>query len=728
MSGMIIRTPTRTKTKSFNGKQMDFTFPPSGELPRDTMDEHTLDNHRILNEALKAKNQDDFEASSQIFSDYTSASNANTNSGNSSNYYSFANISDNTTTSPRLFPQNNSMMPPPILEHKVSSYQERSPSVSLDPQSTRIQSNYSFTNSLQNLRDATNAKSVTMESTAPTMTHQTIPTADNISVNFSDITGYDDNEFLIDNSTPEIIKDDIAMPAIQETTKDHKKVQSVVKTDITMATLAPPKPLNLENTPSIQKVYSNSLLTSSMNSSQPVKTPRSSRSTASSRSSLKRSNAVRCKGGLLQYFTQMGIRVRRQFKKLRLVIRGKLFRLKKNSKNPSRNNSVRSGMSVSRLPKLRNNNNKQRQESSSFAPHTLHQKRTQAYSSKLQKSISMRSLEPALITPTIPEKVEPKSVIPTKLEKEQAVVPQKIKNTPSLRRTPSSIRRAASILTSTVNTPKSATNNRNSIIEGDNYQSSRYSSRNSSLKSKTRLVRSSGSNALSSIARQPSIVVKNKVIPLSMSRFSIKEEIAEEDEDDSDDSFDYYLETQPVDEVSPVSSAEAEDLKSTHIYGTNTGDIKTLYKHYLSTIIAERIRARVQMAKDAEESKRVQLSVDTSAQSSKDPIVSILTEYESSAESNLFEEDTEPTTPVTTRNEDEKGSSKDSVQDESEEDNEEGLSALPGLPPLNVRNNHHSTMSIAIQSPFSSDNASSTSIFCIPVKRSLTLPVSMKLV
>lgn len=711
---MIIRTPTRTKTKSFNGKQMDFTFPPE-DFPREAVDEHSLDNHRILNETLKLKQQEDIEASSQIFSDYTSASNANTYSGNSSNYYSFANISDNTTTSPKLFSQGNSMMPPPILEHKVSSYRETSPGESLDPQNSRIQSNYSFSNSL---RDVTNpAKSVTMESTAPT--HQTIPTADNISVSFSDITGYDEPLLGFDATQPELNSNEGSQtPKVESNqTKEHKKLQSVVKTDITKSIMPAPKPLNLDNTPSIQKVYSNSMLASSMNSStQPAKTPRSSRSTASSRSSLKRSNAVRCRGGLLQYFTQMGIRVRRQFKKLRLVVRRKLFRFKKNSKNLSRSNSIRSGLSISRVPKLRNNNNgKQRQESSSFAPHTLHQKRTQGYASKLQKSMSMRSLEPALVTPTIPEKIEtaPKPVEAKTVEpRPQTSLSQKIKNTPSLRRTPSSIRRAASILTSNVATPRSTvTNNKNSPIETENYQSSRYSSRNSSLKSKTRLVRSSGSNALSSIARQPSIVVKNKVIPLSMSRFSIKEEIEEEDEAESDDSLDYYLETEPVDEMTPISTPDSDrDQKSTHMYGTNTGDIKTLYKHYLSTIIAERIRARIDMAKEQSEMK---ISQNSSAQSSKDPIVSILTEYESGAESNLFEEEQEPVTPVTTDRDDE-------IKEQEEED--DLVTALPGLPPL--RDNHGSTISISIHSPFISDNASSNStIFCIPVKRSLTLPV-----
>lgn len=45
----------------------------------------------------------DEDGNSQILSDYTSTSNTNTNSGYSSNgYYSFANISDNTTSSPRI--------------------------------------------------------------------------------------------------------------------------------------------------------------------------------------------------------------------------------------------------------------------------------------------------------------------------------------------------------------------------------------------------------------------------------------------------------------------------------------------------------------------------------------------------------------------------------------------------------------------------------------------------
>lgn len=102
---MIIRAPIRTKTKSFRGDQVDFKFPSNESLPRGTMEEYHLNNHHLLNNALGGENPvtHDEDATSQILSDYTSASNTNTNSGYSSNgYYSFANISDNTTSSPRI--------------------------------------------------------------------------------------------------------------------------------------------------------------------------------------------------------------------------------------------------------------------------------------------------------------------------------------------------------------------------------------------------------------------------------------------------------------------------------------------------------------------------------------------------------------------------------------------------------------------------------------------------
>lgn len=102
---MIIRAPIRTKTKSFRGDQMDFKFPSNESLPRGTLEEYHLNNHHLLNDVFAAENgvSRDEDGNSQTLSDYTSTSNTNTNSGYSSNgYYSFANISDNTTSSPRI--------------------------------------------------------------------------------------------------------------------------------------------------------------------------------------------------------------------------------------------------------------------------------------------------------------------------------------------------------------------------------------------------------------------------------------------------------------------------------------------------------------------------------------------------------------------------------------------------------------------------------------------------
>ena len=105
---MIIRTPTRTKTTSFKGDQMDFQFPSQEHLPKASpQQEFDLNNHHLLNDVLQKQTlslpsqHPEEDATSQILSDYTSTSNTNTNSNSSNGYYSFANISDN-TTSPKL--------------------------------------------------------------------------------------------------------------------------------------------------------------------------------------------------------------------------------------------------------------------------------------------------------------------------------------------------------------------------------------------------------------------------------------------------------------------------------------------------------------------------------------------------------------------------------------------------------------------------------------------------
>ena len=97
----VMRTPTRTKTKSLGGRQNDFKFPSIEALPRFVLHEEDLNNHYIVNEVFSKspvlKARDDNE--SQLVSEYTSVSNTNTNTNSSNGYYSFANISDNTTTS-----------------------------------------------------------------------------------------------------------------------------------------------------------------------------------------------------------------------------------------------------------------------------------------------------------------------------------------------------------------------------------------------------------------------------------------------------------------------------------------------------------------------------------------------------------------------------------------------------------------------------------------------------
>ena len=268
--------------------------------------------------------------------------------------------------------------------------------------------------------------------------------------------------------------------------------------------------------------------------------------------------------------------------------------------------------------------------------------------------------------------------------------------------------------------------------------------RNSSAYSRSKLVRSQPSTTLNAIARQPSIVVENKVIPLSMNRYSIKEE----DE--------YVIDTSSMRGLSPVNSVSSSDYhressdshssyadametveeNSEGILKTDnnvqTSDLKhegisneesyTLMKHYLSTIIAQRIMLRVQIAR-LQEPKNSAVYMNKSAETNStiygDLVDSLLTEYETDGCSSQTFDGTLVKIEGDGEGEEDKEKEERSLVEEADE--------LPELSPMRKQRD----LSITLRSPFAMLNSAySSSILSLPtgtVKRSLTLPVGMKI-
>ncbi|CAH00426.1 Aim44p [Kluyveromyces lactis] len=521
----MIRTPTRTKTKSYNGSQSEFRFPDVEVLAHLKLPEHGLNNHHLLNEQLNKKPEDDIH--SQHLSDYTTT---NSNSGNSSNgYYSFANISDNTTNPDKLSAVKNTACA--IGNNRYSYISSSGSSVhypgTLAPDRTpRI----CPTNSPEFGRplDGNFDMQCIPEAYSTVTSDFTLPTADNISFQFTLSSG---------NSTAMLKKRSTPSTKTRNATNLSEKRKSSVKR---------------------------------------------STSTVSRRSNIKRSNAIRCKGGLLHYFTKLGKRVRLNLKKFHLALKRKLFTYK------------------------------QRHFAKSDKRTTSHLLRSNGYFANIKRSQSMRSMASYSDTssPTVPSGLDIKN---TPIVKHSSNI-----NHRSLRRTPSSIKRAASILTSS-----------NSLI---------FSRSNSSVgrTDSTRLVRSQPSLNLNLAVRQPSIVVKNKVIPLS--QFDHDDYCIREEDEDEEDEDEYIIDTQKMQplksemgsitsslhdgdsvfEDAMSSSASMESLsESVKILNANKA-----WDSYLRAVISQRILMRLQVAK-------FQASQDHHTY--KELLDAIVTDYESDA-------------------------------------------------------------------------------------------------
>ncbi|KAG0678536.1 Altered inheritance of mitochondria protein 44 [Kluyveromyces marxianus] len=537
----MIRTPTRTKTKSYNGSQADFRFPYEENQHLRKISEHALNNHHLLNEQLNKCPEDDTH--SLHFSDYTTS---NSNSGNSSNgYYSFANISDNTTNPERLSVTRNSKGA--LNSNRYSYISSSGSSVqypgTLAPERTPKICSSSNSPKFGKPSEGNFDMQCIPETFSAVTSSFTLPTADNISFQISS------------NSDTENNSPNNHVPLLQRTVSDIK-----------------------------------------LNSRRKSLVKRST-SLSSRRSQLKRSNAIRCKGGMLEYFTKAGLKLKRYLKKLYFTVKRRFFSYKHR------------GLSKSDKKKT-----------------TSHLMRSNGYLANIKRSQTIRSLASHLESNHLPV------TTPTKF--------QNINNddlkTPgathhSLRRTPSSIKRAASILV----TNNSITDSKNNLDVARNYSN--------------KLVRSQPSLNLNMAVRQPSIVVKNKVIPLSRfdnKSYCIREEDEEEEEDAEDE---YVIDTNKMqslcsdmdsitsslhdesifqDALSYSSSAESlpESVKVTNA--------RKAWDSYLRAVISQRIQMRLQIAK-------FQASQDNDVY--KELLEAITTDYESDAifsneESNTEEE------------------------------------------------------------------------------------------
>ncbi|SCU95467.1 LAME_0F12266g1_1 [Lachancea meyersii CBS 8951] len=514
----MLRTPTRTKTSSFGGSQVDFQFPPSAMAIQDkSSDSFSTSNHHLLNsELLKRDNM------SNIFSD-SSADNSN---GIDSGSYSFANISDNTTT------RNRAHNGPKLSQ--ASSW-----------------------------------------GSSASVSHQKYPTTLAPRPNSCAL----DN---LDPGFPSIRKSDTAAFLHRKRSHDiqgHQSISTVACTIPTAENIS--FQITFESSPSKESLLTvgkparveQSQLSNRKESFKPARAPSRKKSITSYRSpsKLKRSDAIRCKGGLLQFFTQLGWHAKTRVRRWRLAIRKKLFTYK--AKRSAKKN--------------------QKQTSS-------HLKRAKnGYVSNIERSISSNSIN---INSRVTRNASKRSTekitraqTPSQTTLSQTQSPSKTTRN-SLRRSPSSIKRAASTLTRTSTFA-------NATIGGDKRDSNEPNS-------KTRLVRSDRSMSLNSIVRQPSIVVSNKVIPLSKLNGEINDfSIKEEDEDEYVIDTDYMKRSDDnlsssSDQSSGVNDEDYQDtseqpydqeaLELSHEKVTVALDA---WNHYLRAVVAQRISTRLQIRK-----------------------------------------------------------------------------------------------------------------------------------
>lgn len=635
---------------------MTFKFPSTESLAKTNLDEYHLNNHHLLNHYHKNADSDD---ASQILSDYTSNSNTNTNSGRSSNgYYSFANISDNTTESPGYNFKSGvsgalggtgdaggNLATHESLVRK--SDQQTTPK--LEPM--ELHTDGSSPGSMSPM-EAIPENAFTSVSTI----FASIPTADNYSYHISS--------------------------SVSSTKSIRNRKPSSVRRD----------PISkLQNIPPITQINTASSIETDSVKSKPA-------------SRLKRSKAIRCRGGLLQYFIYLGLKIKKHLRKVIQAIHRKLFQSKKHN-NGSRNSSSSSKY----IPKKRNLNsnkskskskyNKMASRSSSTANLTTsHLKRTQRYVNNLQREMSNKSLKPVLLDEDSTRKVSKKETMTKKITPTAKEIGRN--PTTSLRRTNSSIKRAASVIRTRTDDPRQISTlpyNRHSTDK--NAENTKVSSTEDKKRETGGLPRSVASKSLSSLARQPSIVVKNKVIPLSIHPYAIEEEEEGNSVGDDDEYVISTNEMRPVSARSSCSSAEdffedAEDLEETEGIAFTEDSRNVLaeaFKHYLSSVISQRIMLRLQIAKHQE----------TGANSSYvDLMESIIREYEAPSTSSSLTPSVRDLTPC------------NKIQDDI--------------------TNSKPQQEFSITSPFGKNGSrlkhsnSMISLSAQTVKRSLTLPIGIK--
>ncbi|SCU95885.1 LAMI_0F04236g1_1 [Lachancea mirantina] len=545
---MITRSPTRTKTKSFHGTQMDFKFPSLDFLPDEDVDNYKMSNHHIVNDAILRQKDDDNEeedVSSQLLSDYT-----HSNSGHSSNaigsaFYSFANISDNTTA-----PKTSGSNGMPSWDSNASGGRKKYPSTLAPPVTATppVKRALDVSNTRPSRQSTFSHKNRYSASTAA----GTIPTADNMS--FQITFGSCGTDF---NAS--------AAAALSPNMRS--------------------KPTSLTDYSTIKPLRQNSVTRKPTN--------------------LKRSKAIRCKGGLLQFFSTLRNRTRTRLHRWRVAIRKKLFTYR--------------------------NRNKARKSKTQT---TSHLKRANGFVTNFERSSSsLKTVDSVSITKS--RSLKDQSVAtpdPEVKHDSEGIVTSPKPNKTSLRRSPSSIKRAASILTRA-----------NSQTAGSHQGSTTPVTRKNSH---TKLVRSTPSRSLNAIVRQPSIVVSNKVIPLSKLNVSNNEfPIKEEDEDEyvinthvmARSSFDstYRSNTPSIASMSDQAFEDAQSHVDTEEEQENLENEKPQnslaeWNHFLSETISRQILMRLQIAKFQE------AGPDDDC---KELIDAIISDYEEVTTSSIYDSD-----------------------------------------------------------------------------------------
>ncbi|CCD27324.1 Aim44p NDAI_0K01330 [Naumovozyma dairenensis CBS 421] len=748
---MIIRTPTRTKTKSFKGEQMGFKFPSNENLPKivtSPKNEYDLNNHHLLNDnlALHDNNSNEDDNLSQIKSDYTFSTNTNSNtntntySSSSNGYYSFANISDNTTTSPKLFPVSNTSN-----SHSKHLAAEKLPpsSISYFSSSSPSFKKYVSTNPSVSTNCTTD---VTKRSTL-----YSIPTADNISYAIvsatssesSSIDKLSTNNINRNHSSASSNTSTFSSTSYHSLSKEQTNLRRVptikqVPSISSNGTLSSPtkksskkKISQIQSPKKVKQKLSSP--TTAISPSQKKTLPKSHHTTTktrnptskSSKSSLKRSNAIRCKGGLLYYFTMIGIKLKKTLKKLRFMIRSKLFNKNKNKNKNKKYVSSTSNMKSnikSPLINTKKTTNKNIQlkthsrvsTNKNFSPETSHLKRTNGYVTNLQKrsssitpSPSIKNINKIISSPTSPIIQNP-------------ITNRNNNNTTSLRRTASSIRRAASTLHSSTATPShsiitSPRLNQQQQITRNNTTQSRFIRNRTNIATTTPQLSSSAS-LNSNVIRQPSIVVKNKVIPLSShhQHNTIHEEPDnEQDEDEYDD--EYIIDINSMNVLSEIE----EDNNSDSGMEDSKEQLQDVIGQYLRYVITKRIMLRYQISKFEQE--------QTYSSSSNTVMSPLLYGIQEESEEEEEEEEEEEDDFVSIMSSSNGSQLMENETDESDtEELDEKLNYhhqvsttnFNTLPPLTTMNNVFHNVSM------------SSSLLSVPVttvKRSLTLPVGMKI-